>query len=45
VINQSNKTLVITNIDYSGGATPVFDGTSPGAAPQVGDILTRGSKR
>jgi len=39
VINQSNKTLVITNIDYSGGSTPVFDG----ASPQVGDTIAPGN--
>ena len=43
VINQSDKTLVITNVDYSGGATPVFAGSSPSASPQVGDIITAGN--
>jgi hypothetical protein len=44
VINQSSKNLVITNIDYSGGSTPVFDApSSPSQQPQVGDIITAGN--
>lgn len=42
VINNSNKPLVVTNIDTSGGAvtTNLFDG----ASPQVGDVIVPGNR-
>jgi hypothetical protein len=40
VINHSNKALVVTNIELSGGPdTPLFDG----ASPKVGDIIEPGN--